>query len=79
MWYAGSVLSTAGLEGSTAGSRVQGKRRFNIYCPGLEGSGACSRAQGHHSCTVPYGRNTQRHIGASLVDSHAGSFISIFS
>ena len=55
MWYTGSVLSTAGLGGSPAGSRVQGERRFNIYCTGLEGSCAGSQVQGHHSRTVPYG------------------------
>ena len=59
MWYTGSVLSTAGLGGSTAGLYVQGKHRFSIYCPGLEGSNAGSRAQGCHSRTVPYGRIMQ--------------------
>ena len=42
MWYTGSVLSNAGLGGSTAGSHAQGECRFNIYCPGLEGSSAGS-------------------------------------
>ena len=55
MWYAGLVLSTAGLGGSTTGPCAQGECRFSIYCPGLEGSNACSLAQGHCSRTVPYG------------------------
>ena len=78
MWYTGSVLSTAGLGGSTTGSRAQGKCRFNIYCPGLEGSSAGSRVQGHPSHTVLYGL-VYGHHGASLVNSHAGLFVCIFS
>ena len=79
MWYTGLVLSTAGLGGSTAGSGVQGECRFSINCPGLEGSNAGSRhrvviavlycmAELHRGC-----------IGASLAETHTGSFLSISS
>ena len=78
MWYAGLVLSFAGLGGSSAGPGMQGERRFSIYCPGLEGSSIGSRAQGHCSHTVQYGRITQGRIGASIAKTHAGSFVSIF-
>ena len=77
MWYAGLVLSTAGLGGSTAGSCVQGERRVSIYCPGLEGSNAGSRAQGHHSHTVPYGRIRQR-VHRHIYSRNSRRFIRIY-